>query len=311
MQHRRDASGAQQAAVVPVQVMRDEHRGRHAELVEGGEGGPVPTSGGVHRVDRRMQRQGAADGHQHRLVQPVGVGHLVDLALRSQLGQRLAEPDLALLLAPERGVTHGHQDSAGEPGPLGDQVRRRGPGRPVVDPDVRRLVARADVGDKRDGGDPASASRSTAAATSGVSGAFRITPSDPRWAMSSSTRRRCRRVAVLAQPRAGAHDCRAQRSQLGLQGVARSAGEPVGGLHHQVEDQRPCRELDLFVLAFELCDGLVDLGHRLRPDSFAAVQHPVDRGSAQSGLRSRCRPRDADDVPPCVPPSGPDRPLRR
>ena len=43
------------------------------------------------------------------------------------------------------------------------------------------------------------------------------------------------------------------------------------------------------MLALELGDGLVDLGDRLRPDSLAAVQHPVDRGPAQPGL-----PRDVD-----------------
>ena len=60
----------------------------------------------------------------------------------SQLGQRLAEPDLTLLLAAERRVAHGHQHAAGAAGPLGDQVGRRGPGGTVVDPDVRRLAAR-------------------------------------------------------------------------------------------------------------------------------------------------------------------------
>ena len=133
-------------------------------------------------------------------------------------------------------------------------------------------------------GMPASASRSTAAATSGVSGALRITPSDPCWAMSSSSGDRRRGVAVLAQVGPCAQHRRAQRPQLGLEGVAGGAGEPVGRLHHQVEDPCAGGQLDLSALALELGDGLVDLGHRLRTDSLATVQHPVDRGAAQPGL---------------------------
>ena len=238
-----------------------------------------------------MQRQGTTDADKHGLVEPVCVGHLVHLALRSQLGQRLAEPDLTLLLATERGVTHGHQHPAGEAGPLGDQVRRRGAGRPVVDPDVRRLVARADVRDERDGGDACPPEPIERRGDLRGVGGLQDHPVRPAMHDVVQHSHRCRRVAVLAQRRSRAHDRRTQGSELGLQSVARSARESIRSLHDQIEDECPRRELDLFVLALELCDGTVDLSHRLRPNTVPAVQHPVDRRSTESGL-----PRDIDNA---------------
>ena len=188
MEHRRDSPGAEQAAVVSVEVVGDEHLGRPAELVEDVEDGPVAAADRVAGGDAGFGLERPADSRAHRRVQAVGVGHLVDHRVRRQVGHRRPEAGLALLLAVERRAARaspapdpGAAPSSSRGTPRSHRPRgcprRRTPPAGWLDRSVTKVMA----GMRR------SASCATAAATSGWSGALRMTPSEPRSAIRSRT----------------------------------------------------------------------------------------------------------------------------
>lgn len=85
------------------------------------------------------------------------------------------------------------------------------------------------------------------------------------------------RRTLLAPAPAGGRSARFQRASAFL-------GEPVGCLHHQVEDHRPAGQVQLGALPSEFLDRASYLGDRLRAHSMATMQHPVHSGAAQPRL---------------------------
>src|SRR6478735_7666814 len=96
---------------------------------------------------------------------------------------------------------------------------------------------------------PASLRRRTAALTSGASGALRITP-------------------------------REFRLQRGLD----RGGEPVRGLHHDVDHEYPAGQPQLAALLVQVGDGLPDVVDGARADAAAVVEDTVHGGLAHAGL---------------------------
>ena len=186
VEHRGDAARAQQAGVVLVEIVGDEHGVRATELGERVERRTVATADGVDGDDVGVTRERLADQAAHGLVQPVRLRDVDECSASTARGERRAhggaEADLALLLAAERAAAQRHQDVAGAVAePLVDEVGGRGPGGAVVDADVGDPLAGGQVRDEGDDRDalwrPAG---STAAVISGTSGALRSTPCEPR-----------------------------------------------------------------------------------------------------------------------------------
>ena len=77
---------------------------------------------------------------------------------------------------------------------------------------------------------------------------------------------------------------RREGGQFGLDGRAERVGEPLRGLHDDVDQVAPAVEPQLGALFVQVGDRLHDLGAGVLPHAGPLVQHPVDGGLAQPGL---------------------------
>ena len=77
---------------------------------------------------------------------------------------------------------------------------------------------------------------------------------------------------------------RGEGGQFGLDGRAEGVGEPLRGLHHDVDQVAAPVEPQLGALFVQVGDRLHDLGAGVLPDAGAVVEHAVDGRLAQPGL---------------------------
>ena len=92
------------------------------------------------------------------------------------------------------------------------------------------------------------------------------------------------RVAV-GQVKPGPDDGRPQRRQHPLERGAHRGGEPLRGLHNEIEQERATAQPQLGLLALEVGDRLVHLPDRAGPYAPALVENAVDRRFAQPRLQ--------------------------
>ena len=188
VQHGGDPARAQQPGVVGVEVVGDEDRagaGRRART-------PRRWPGCRRRWSRRRGRRGrrpARRGRGRRTVASSPSLSGISSTGRGASRRSAARKPISRSSSPrKRLAAQRHQHVPGRSrSHCGDQVRRGGAGRPVVDADVgrrRRSVGRSVT--KVTTGMPAAASRPTASVTSGSSGALSRTPCEPRRAIPSS-----------------------------------------------------------------------------------------------------------------------------
>ena len=88
----------------------------------------------------------------------------------------------------------------------------------------------------------------------------------------------------LPQVEAGPEHGGREGRQLGLDRGAEGIGEPLGRLHHHVDEEAAAVESQLGALFVEVGDGLRDLCPGVLPDAGAFVEHPVHRRLAQPRL---------------------------
>ncbi len=270
---------AQQGDVVLVEVVRDEHR-----ALPGAERVEHRAVAAADRVDRAHVGMGVEDGRDapaHGVVQALGVGHDDQPAA----AQRRTEAPLAFLLTAERAAGEGDEDVAGRVAePLVDEVGGGRARRVVVDADVGQAPARRDVGDQRDHRDAGRDQplrgrrdlRHVRPPEQDAVGALAREPVEDGDDLGDG--------GGLAQVEPGPEHRGPQRRELGLQRPADRAGEPRGGLHDDVDEERAAGEADLRALPVEVVDRLVDGLRGARPHPAAAVEHPVDGRRADAGL---------------------------
>ena len=77
---------------------------------------------------------------------------------------------------------------------------------------------------------------------------------------------------------------RGERRQFGLDRGPEGVGEPLRGLHDDVDEVAPAVEAQLGALLVQVGDRLHDLGPGVLPHARAVVEDAVDGGLAQPGL---------------------------
>ena len=222
--------------------------------------------------------------------------------MRPPLADRGPEADLALLLAAEDAAAQRDQDAAAPPRrprstqspenpktpdlaqPLVDQVRRRRAGRAVVHPHVGDPLAERQVAHQRDHRD----ARLAQAQDRGVDlGRLRRLEDHPAGAPAGDRvqdRDDVARVARLAEIEPRPHDRGPQRRKLLLQRGLDRGGEPVRGLHHDVDHEHPAGQPQLAALLVQVGDGLPDVVDGARAHAAAVVEDAVHGGLAHAGL---------------------------
>ena len=79
---------------------------------------------------------------------------------------------------------------------------------------------------------------------------------------------------------------RRERGQFGLDGGPEGVGEPLRGLHDDVDEVAAAVEAQLSALLVQVGDGLHDLGPGVLAHPRPVVEDAVDGGLAQPGLLS-------------------------
>ena len=228
VQHGGQLAAPQQGHVVAVQVVGDEAGRGAADGAEGLQDGGVAAADGVDGVDARGPRPGrSADGGQGAAVQPVGLGHLDQPAIRGELGHGPPEAGLPLPLAVEGAAGQRHQHAArvgaGRPG---DQVRRGRPGGPVVDAHVRDPSAGGHIGDQGDGGDAGRGQLVDRRGDQRVVGGLEQDPVAAPAPDPLQRRHHVGGVTLLREVEPGPQHRRPQLRQLGLQRRPDGVAEP-------------------------------------------------------------------------------------
>ena len=186
------------------------------------------------------------------------------------------------------------------PGAVAEPLRRRGTRRWRRPPGCRcrrrpAAALRGQVGDQRDDRDARrDQPRRPPRRPRGTSGALSSTPCEPRRRDAGRASRPARRPAPVSRRWNRARTTAGpQRRQLGLQRRADGGGEPLRGLHDDVDEERAagragpgsrCRSSSAMACAH--------LGGRARADAAAAVEHAVDRRLAEAGLAAISRMRN-------------------
>ena len=116
---------------------------------------------------------------------------------------------------------------------------------------------------------------------SGRSGAFRMTPWEPRDRTPSSVATRSSTAQVSRKwNRDRTAAGRSEGSSASR--ASRTAGEPLRGLHHDVDHECAAGQPQLCALPVQVGDGLLHFSDGARTHPAAVVEHPVDGALAQA-----------------------------